>query len=58
MYSSTNLGLLPAAWMRVGWEIRVGMDSASVSRRNLPTSEYNKILNVRFTKNVAETLFR
>jgi|HubBroStandDraft_2_1064218.scaffolds.fasta_scaffold337242_2 hypothetical protein len=26
-YSSMSFGLLPADWMRVGWEIRVGMDS-------------------------------
>ena len=25
MYSSMSLGLLPAAWMRVGWGMSVGM---------------------------------
>jgi hypothetical protein len=30
MYSSMSLGLLPADWMRVGWEIKVGMQRFSV----------------------------
>src|SRR6202049_5335826 len=39
MYSSMSLALLPAAWIRVGWEMSVGM---SLGFRDTGHKEYNK----------------
>src|ERR1700688_4669194 len=39
MYSSMSLGLLPAAWIRVGWGMSVGM---SLGFRDTGHKEYNK----------------
>jgi hypothetical protein len=42
MYSSMSLGLLPAAWIRVGWEMSVGMVLGFRLAVDTEHREYNK----------------
>src|SRR5579863_49038 len=46
MYSSISFGLLPAASIRVGWEIRVGMDQ---TRRSASSRVRDSDYNIRRT---------